>query len=414
MRMSDKTAAFLLVLLLGCVSAGLYGVLMLRFETGDVYPAYSSLRPDPLGAKALFEAFERIPGVSIERNYRPLTKLAGKENLTLFYLGLRPEFLASGPDKVVDGIEALAGKGARVVMAFRSGVRRPAARIVPPGTAGENENPRQNSQKDTDEQQAADAQREKEARKSAGEKWGVKASYLPALQPNERDIAVASLKEGAAGLPDDFPLHSAFCFKDLGRDWKVLYSAGECPIIIERPLGAGGLVLVADSFIFSNEAMLKERSPCLLSWLAGNCRSIVFDEHHLGVSEHPGMMTLLRRYRLHGFFAALALLSGLFLWRNMVRFIPEVMDEPAKNPGVSPGGDQVDGLVNLLGRNIKPGVLLATCFDEWEKTAGRDRRGMDDRIRQARDVVREETGKKRDNAAAYREISRILSDRIRR
>ena len=93
MNKSNKAAAVLLVLLLSCFAAGLWRLLALRFEAGDVFPAYSSLRPDPLGVKALFQALEQIPDVSVERHYLPLSKLAGTPKLTLFYLGLEPSFL---------------------------------------------------------------------------------------------------------------------------------------------------------------------------------------------------------------------------------------------------------------------------------------------------------------------------------
>ena len=43
---------------------------------GDVFPAYSSLRADPLGAKALYQALELLPGVSAQRHYRDVSKLA--------------------------------------------------------------------------------------------------------------------------------------------------------------------------------------------------------------------------------------------------------------------------------------------------------------------------------------------------
>ena len=48
--------SFPLFLLLGCTAVFVFGLVRLfelRFEVGDVYPAYSSLRSDPLGAMAL-------------------------------------------------------------------------------------------------------------------------------------------------------------------------------------------------------------------------------------------------------------------------------------------------------------------------------------------------------------------------
>ena len=56
---------FPIVILLGCAAAFAFGIFRLfefRFEAGDVYPPYSSLRSDPLGAMALYESLEKIPG----------------------------------------------------------------------------------------------------------------------------------------------------------------------------------------------------------------------------------------------------------------------------------------------------------------------------------------------------------------
>ena len=50
---------------------------LMRFKGGDVYPPYSSLRTDPLGVKAFYEALSELPGLHVRRNYTPLDKLTG-------------------------------------------------------------------------------------------------------------------------------------------------------------------------------------------------------------------------------------------------------------------------------------------------------------------------------------------------
>ena len=47
----------------------------LRFEAGDVYPAYSSLRTDPLGTMAFYESLQRIAGFSVRRDYSRANRL---------------------------------------------------------------------------------------------------------------------------------------------------------------------------------------------------------------------------------------------------------------------------------------------------------------------------------------------------
>lgn len=62
--------------LLAVTAAFLYGLahlFALRFERGDIYPEYSSLRADPPGAKALYESLDQF--LSVRRNYQPLTRL---------------------------------------------------------------------------------------------------------------------------------------------------------------------------------------------------------------------------------------------------------------------------------------------------------------------------------------------------
>ena len=63
---------FPILVLLGCTAAfafGLVQLFQLRFEVGDVYPPYSSLRSDPLGAMAFYESLEKLPGVSVRRDF---------------------------------------------------------------------------------------------------------------------------------------------------------------------------------------------------------------------------------------------------------------------------------------------------------------------------------------------------------
>ena len=57
---------FSLFLLAGCaaiLTLGLIRLFKLRFEAGDVYPAYSSLRSDPLGTMAFYESLGKVPGI---------------------------------------------------------------------------------------------------------------------------------------------------------------------------------------------------------------------------------------------------------------------------------------------------------------------------------------------------------------
>ena len=66
---------WLSALLLAGFGFALLRLLQMRFETGDIYPPYSSLRVDPLGTRALFDSLERLPELVVSRHFRPLTRL---------------------------------------------------------------------------------------------------------------------------------------------------------------------------------------------------------------------------------------------------------------------------------------------------------------------------------------------------
>ena len=88
--MSKGNNKILIIVLLIFLSAFMFGVVRLfalRFEGGDVYPAYSSLRADPLGVKVFYEGLKNLPGLFVRRNYQPLFKLQDARDATVFYLG---------------------------------------------------------------------------------------------------------------------------------------------------------------------------------------------------------------------------------------------------------------------------------------------------------------------------------------
>jgi hypothetical protein len=80
------------LLLLGAVAlltiAGIISVLTTRYSVSDSYPEYSTLRTDPLGAGAIYEALERQPGIKVERNFQRLDRLKPNDRDTLVLLNV--------------------------------------------------------------------------------------------------------------------------------------------------------------------------------------------------------------------------------------------------------------------------------------------------------------------------------------
>jgi hypothetical protein len=371
-----------IVALLG--AAFLYGVIQLfalGYRTGEVYPPYSSLRSDPLGAKVLYEALDDLPGVSVQRNFRPLPRLAIEEPITLVYAGVaRRARWAPGE---LEAFESRVNGGARAVFAF-----------VP-------------AERSTSPEKAKDAKAKKDEAESTllsfdevAKRWAVRFDYLPVSE----EKAYARRAIAADGL--EIAWHSALYFADLGPEWTTLYTCDRQPVVVERQLCAGSILLAADAFFLSNEAQRSDRQPALLGRVFSGPPRIVFDEEHLGVSEQPGIANLARKYHLHGTVAALLLLAALFVWKNAVPFLPP-RDDPAAD-GVVTGKESAEGFENLLRRTIPPGDLLGVCVEEWRKTAtvGAAERA---RLEEAWASEQARPAKQRNAVAAYQTIRQSLT-----
>ena len=80
-------------------------LLLLRYERGDIYPAYSTLRADPLGTRAYYEALESLPQYEVARGFKSLHRELEDKPHTLFYLGLDSYDISSfSKDEVADVI----------------------------------------------------------------------------------------------------------------------------------------------------------------------------------------------------------------------------------------------------------------------------------------------------------------------
>lgn len=406
---------FPIVILLGCAAAFAFGIVQLfqmRFEAGDVYPAYSSLRADPLGAMALYESLEKIPGLSVRRDFSASDRLPEEPRTTYLHLaGNRFEWDWLPPDSYREIKDFLARDGRLVITFF-------------PQT--EPETFHFNGEEETNSVKSAKAKNEKMTPpKPAGKRkrnpddedswisledeWNFRADFQK-LEPDGDTYAPARVVSKVdLPLPKSLDWHSGIVFTNLDKSWRVIYARGTNAVVIERKFGRGSVVIAADSYFVSNEAMAKDRHADLLAWLIGPGKHVVFDEAHFGVLETSGVATLMRKYRLHGLAAGLILLAGLFIWKNSGSLVPPHADEERENFVV--GKDSAAGFVNLLRRSIAPRDLLATCFAEWEKSIARKGKISMSRFQQAEAVFSNENSlpnKDRNSIAAYKKISEAL------
>ncbi len=222
------------------------------------------------------------------------------------------------------------------------------------------------------------------------------------------------LKTALRYCPPALAWHSAAVFTGLDTNWTVLYARSNHPVVVERTFGRGSVVLASDTALHSNETLRRGRSTALLAWLAGDSRRLVFEETHLGSRLNPGIMTLARRYSLHGLGVGLLLLAGLYVWRTVTGLVPRLPDPGTEADEVVTGKDSASGFMNLLRRAVPPAELLPLCLAEWRKSVLRDRPGFANKTAAIQDVVNLESAKppKEQNPVdAYRQISRILTER---
>ncbi len=341
-------AIFLFALLLAGFVAGLVKIVDLRAEHGDMFPPYSTFRADPLGTKALYESLERINGFRVSRNFASMDKIRDPHGALLF-LGLEAGPFFKSPEETLQHFPLWAAQGNRVVISF-----------LPPG-----------------------ADRTTMGAGEAGKVLQFDIGFEPARNPRNR----------------------ALYFKDLPSEWKVLISTGGHPRIIARDFGKGAIILCAESYLFSNEAILNDRQTRLIAQLIGDARNIVFDEGHNGMREDASVGTLARRYRLHGFAAGLLLLAGLFVWKSSARFLPALQEEDRLD-SVS-GKDAASGLVKLLKRSVPPAQLAAVCMAEWRRSPQLQERCGKQKL----DRIEAAAKAQNDAVQLYRTIHQILAAR---
>jgi hypothetical protein len=407
-------AGFFAAALLLAFLAALGHLIRLRYEAGDVYPPYSTLRADPLGSKAFFESLERFGQLRVERNVRDLAAehLPGK--VTLLYLGVQAHDLTTIEEELVKEWQVLLGRGGRVVISAFPENARPlffnamatarGAKPKPAGGKPQNQPPQKPQNRDDLDFSGAVIPIE--------DLWGVDFNFLPLPKDKEENYLFvdAKLAQPELPLPTVLPWHSSICFTNLDQAWRTVYERENQPVIIERAWHGGSVVLVSDSYLLSNEALRSEREPGFLAWLIGSSERVVFDEVHHGVRESAGIATLMRQYQLHGLIVVLFLLAMLFVWRNSTSLVPPYEEERDLEHVIG-GKDSAAGFVNLLRRSIPRSKILRACYEQWKTDCGRNRPEWRTRIESMEEILASEESRdlhQRNFVQAYRKLAQTL------
>lgn len=433
----SKTAyAAILIAVFFCI--GVARLFTLRFEAGDIYPPYSSLRNDPLGTRALFESLNNLDSIRADRNFDLLQNIPPSSDACIFFIGLHPsrtKYLDKASFNMVE--RSVAGGGRAVISFLPVSSRSEFAGFEDLFKLDEKKDKKE--EEDEDEEKTESEKKTDEDEKVAKDEENKESGEDEKNEQNEQDEhdigkqLIVSLEEKwkltfaydeieknakayEVGTGRSIIWHSALWFDGLEEPWKTVYSLDGKPVIIERKLGRGSVVISSDSYFFSNEALRNEPSPGLLVRMAGGFARVVFDESHHGIRINRGMIDLISKFELHWLiFAALAF-ALLFVWKNSLSFVPPVESGETGKNGVVSEKDAAQGLTSLLRRNIGTNELLKICLSEWKKSFS-DRKGISSKQAERLDEIERKIAagsrfsKKDDIVDGYNEIARIINER---
>lgn len=448
MRISGQPLFLIGLILLGVGFAFAFvRVLELRFSSEELYPYYASHRDDPLGASALHESLDRLEGVSAERNFTALTQISTLDgDSALFLIGLpRTSYgdLRAKDDSPV--LRAVKEEGARLVITLNP-------ELVPAMFA-----PKASSEEEDwlERRRALREKRKEELRKGTGEKDGeqgeegeseevssgdldeLETRMEAALGPRLSDFLGAEVADvekferpdrgwrtrpgrtlSEEGMPANTPnWRSQYRFGDLAEEWReaVVVGKGKSPVVIERKLGRGSVVLATDSYFASNEALHFEGgdNADFLLWLTGGKSRVIFDETIHGSTVSGGAMKLIRKLRLHGFFYGLLVFVALWAWRSASSLAPgdEAIERGLVSGAAVSGERSESGFVRLLRRSLPAGELIGQCVNLHRESTrtppvGKVASEIEAAVEKNRERPREFPP-----AAAYRRIAEILRKR---
>src|SRR5215471_5071631 len=175
----------ILLIAAGVVFAfGLVRLFELRYEAGDVYPEYSSMRSDPLGTMAFYESLDGFQGLAVHRDISTNGMPEGN-GTTYLYIALPFGQWRLLPDEIFQKWELFAASGGRLVLTiFPQGAR---SFLPPRNTETKQEKPKPTPYRD---------------------RWGADLSIIDLKQQNDEYVPAGTQNRTALPLPPVLQWHS--------------------------------------------------------------------------------------------------------------------------------------------------------------------------------------------------------------
>lgn len=348
-----------------------YRAFVIQFQEGSMYPPYSSHRADPMGLRVFHQALARIPDLTVTRFEKSLTRLPLKPAALIIAGAIHSD----DPRYVIEHIEAFVAEGGRLVITFDAGAL---AQDVEFETWMERHGERDSREEQAEDETAEDTKPGEHGEAEDGEdrfdllvnieeRWGFGVDCRN-MDDDSGRLASRAKGVNARLLPETAPWISPCFFTELGEEWTPAYELDGKPVLIERDFEEGSIVLASDSYFLSNEALRDERAPGLLAWLAGPHTRVIFDESHLGIQHRPGIMSLMRRYRLHLLLFGLAAVAGLYIWRSVTSLTPRHSETYQTERAAEQAGLEAEAaLTSLLRRTIPRKWVVSACCEAWRR-----------------------------------------------
>lgn len=405
-----KSGPILALLACAVLFGGTFYILLRdRFESGDVYPPASSLRSDPLGTMIFYESLKELPGIRVERDHSAVNTLPDGARTTYLHLAARADDWETMSPDLYRLIDQFLLQGGRLVITLTPEYfDRELEKMKAEAKKKEDKkaDKEKSAKKDKDKEKKPDEKTKKKSDEkivSLKEKWGLEFSKTKPGDSEAKNVSPLP-------LAPELEWHGDIVLKKPDARWEVIYRTKIGPVVAEKKRGSGSIVVATDSFFVSNEAMVDDRQTELLAWLVGSSDTVVFDEAHFGIVNSPGLAALARKYRLHGGVLALAILAGLFIWKNSSSLAPP-RRAARESDDVIPGRATGAGFVSLLKRTIPTERVLAVCLDEWKKTFGHGTRFTPKEKEAVETLVREDEARparERNPVNTYQKIRAAL------
>ena len=389
-------SAIALVILLAVLAIGLMKVLNLRFSTGEMYPRYSSLREDQLGTKAFYESLGAVYGVGSERQYLAPQGAQDLRGTALMYLGV------TMPLEEMRALNVDLRNGGRIVLTLSN--YKPifddiafAATTPTNVTVTVTTNGVSAVTNATGSVTNALVISSNVVTDAAGQ--GLAWIYTQFHDTLDVDVDTLDGVQGkraaersstaAASLPETLTSYAEFGFSRVGKGWSVIYKVDDVPVMLERKVGKGSMVISTVTYPFSNHALQYDRASDFLTWAVGDAEHVRFDETHFGIATAQGVGTLARKYRLQWLGLGLVLLGGLFVWKSSARVIPAyTYSSWSLAEAKKTGRDSLSGLENLLAHHVSRQKMIRTLLTVFKKSAGASTRLSRELVSDINELVR--------------------------